>query len=170
MTLTVRVVSMTDSTPSETYTGKSVNDIARTVFGPKATVEPCKAHINPTVTGYSVFLGKAEAGRIFAPKGTPMGTPTEASTPKPRARRRTKAEMEADKAAYDATPRCICKTSTGLDADNRCQRHPVSADVDAPEAAQVALDEAQVQIDAVKASTPRRRARKATSEDVVPSL
>lgn len=129
----VKVIRLDDTAPAKTVTGKSVNDIARVIFGKEAKVEPCKAHVNPEVTGYSVLLGKAEAGRIFAPKGTPMGTPTEASTPKPRARRRTKAEMEADKAAYDATPRCICKTSTGLDADNRCARHPLSAE-SAPEA------------------------------------
>lgn len=171
----VKVIRLTDQKPAETVSGKSVDAIAKSVFGRGATVIPCKGHVNPEVTGYSVLKGQAEAGRIFAPKGTPIVAAPEGpaeATDKPKRTRRTREQIEADRAAYDAVPRCICKTSTNLDADNRCPRHPVSGDVPTETEA---LAAAQQQIDAVKAAKPRRARKTAqpstrSVEDLLPSL
>lgn len=140
----VKVIRLTDTAPAQVVRGASVPDIARDIFGKDAKVQPCRGHVNPEVAGFSVMLGKAEAGRIFAPKGTTLTAP--------RAPRKTAEQKAAEQAEYDATPRCICKTSTNLDADNRCPRHPVSADAPAEAPAEA------------KAAPRPRKPRKAASK------
>jgi hypothetical protein len=64
----VKVIRMTDRRPAQAVRGRSVDGIARTLFGKTAQVSDLTGHVNPEVKGYSVYVDGEEAGRIFAPK------------------------------------------------------------------------------------------------------